>query len=142
MMENAASPSSTDQYISLDGRRVERVWSSDAPLLESTQSFLLNDFDFFGEERCGFISSETHTAFYVENVHDEPKHNFLMDHAEYDLAIEEIFEIGETVLGVFHSHPTNIVWPSPRDIKGWPDHSLGWRYWIVVRGQVIEWALV
>lgn len=141
-MENAASPSSTDQYIYLGGRKASRIWFPDIPLFESTESALMSDFDFYNEERCGLISSHSQQLFYVENVHEEPKNNFFMDHEEYDLALEEIFEIGETVLGVFHTHPNNIVWPSPRDIKGWPDPSLSWRYWVVTRTEVLEWELL
>ena len=92
------------------------------------------------DEVCGLITDQQE-ILYVPNTHAEPRFNFYMS---IEHLRENIFEIaqvkGQRVIGVFHTHHTNIPWPSPVDINGWPNPNLGWRYWIVTQHEVVEWA--
>jgi proteasome lid subunit RPN8/RPN11 len=92
------------------------------------------------DEVCGFITNDENVLF-VPNSHVEPHYNFYMDIADIQEALDIIRKIGGSdVIGMFHTHPTNIPWPSPVDIAGWPNLSLQWRYWIVTNHEVIEWG--
>jgi proteasome lid subunit RPN8/RPN11 len=56
-------------------------------------------------------------------------------------ALNEVCKInGDSVLGVFHTHPNDVPWPTPGDISGWPNPDLEWRYWIATNHEVIEWS--
>jgi proteasome lid subunit RPN8/RPN11 len=136
----AASPNHSEHAISANGRAVERVWLPRPPMLESVSESLILGANTSSHEQCGLIDT-CWDIHYIDNVHDEPSHNFLLDHAQYTAAVDMIFEVGVDILGVFHTHPNNVVWPTPRDIRGWPVET-GWRYWIVTNGEVIEWALL
>lgn len=93
-------------------------------------------------ELCGFITSDD-DIWWIDNVHLEPRHNYFFDPQEVETAVHEIYEIRqEKIVGQFHTHPNNVPWPSPRDIAGWPNPDLNWRYWIVTNAEVIEWELV
>lgn len=92
-------------------------------------------------ELCGFITDDG-GILYVPNTHKEPEYNFHMDIKDIQEALEIICKInGQNVIGVFHTHHTNIPWPSPMDIAGWPNPDLGWRYWIATNHEVVEWGL-
>ena len=93
------------------------------------------------DEVCGFITNDG-GILYVPNTHKEPHFNFHMDIGDIQEALNIICKINESsVMGVFHTHPTNVPWPSPVDINGWPNPDLGWRYWIATNHEVIEWGL-
>jgi proteasome lid subunit RPN8/RPN11 len=135
-----AHPSNTNQIIPVNGRSAERLLN---PNLDKSLIGLLTGSCLSShKERCGFIS-EDEDIFYVNNVHEEPTHNFLMDADDFVTVVSEIYDIRQTsILGVFHTHPNNVPWPTPRDLVGWPNPMLGWRYWIVTNRSVIEWKLV
>ena len=137
---DACHPSNTDQMISTQGRSAQRVF--DQALEKQLHDMLTASCLSSNKERCGFIS-EDEDIFYVTNVHCEPRHNFLMDAADFETVVTEIYDIRQTrIEGVFHTHPNNVPWPTPRDLVGWPNPMLGWRYWIVTNTAVIEWKLV
>ena len=136
-----SDPAHVDQLIPINGRAVERVWLPERELEPSTFQRLVGLCEAHNREQCGLISSEEE-IYTITNVHEEPKHNFLMDQVEYIEAVQDIYDLGQYVLGVYHTHPNNVVWPSPRDLRGWPDPSLGWRYWIVTNFDLIEWQLL
>lgn len=136
---DASHPSSTDQMIPVNGRSAIRIESDlDRQLHDMLTASCLSSH----KERCGFIT-EDEDIWYVNNVHREPRHNFLMDSHDFVTVVSEIYDIRQTrIEGVFHTHPNDVPWPTPRDLVGWPNPALGWRYWIVTNGSVIEWKLV
>lgn len=138
-LNDPAHPSNADQLIPTKGRTAERVW--DNPLDQQIQDLLTASCMSSNKERCGFITADE-DIFYVDNVHSQPRHNFLMDQGDFEIVVSEIYDIRQTrILGVFHTHPNNVSWPTPRDLVGWPNPDLGWRYWIVTNHTVIEWKL-
>lgn len=93
-------------------------------------------------EQCGFIDLNQE-LWYIPNIHEYPRMNFLMDTEVTTKILENIYERdNQSVLGIFHTHPNGVPWPSPRDIVGWPNTRLGWRYFIVTGSEVVEWELV
>lgn len=93
-------------------------------------------------ERCGFIDEEQN-IHRVDNIHRNPHSNFYMDEDDAEQTINSIYEIYQSnIIGIYHTHPNGYPWPSPRDIAGWPNPALNWRYFLVTRGQVTEWQLV
>jgi proteasome lid subunit RPN8/RPN11 len=141
-LNNPAHPGHSNHLISTRGKRAQRVWHHESPLYESTVEQLLLDWNREVTEQCGFIDSEQE-LWYVENAHEKPRSNFLMDNAYAEESLNQIYNEsrGRTVLGIFHTHPNNVPWPSPRDIVGWPNPRLKWRYFIVTSGEVLEWEL-
>lgn len=144
-IDDPAHPSNGNHYISVGNRAVKRVNSTDMMTDEVSKRLIL-DCHTSNKERCGFLLFDGE-IFYITNVHDEPHANFFMDPDEVlsfidQLEREEGHEgIAQKILGVFHTHPNNTPWPSPRDIVGWPNPILGFRYWIVTNYEVIEWTL-
>lgn len=137
---NPADPSHSNHLISTNGRYAERVWGD--LLLEETQDDLVRFALESDLEICGFITVDQ-DIFMVKNIHEEPKYNFFMDFDSCSETIREITEVKKSrIMGVFHTHPNNQPWPSPRDIVGWPNLALNWRYWIATRKEVLEWRLV
>lgn len=139
--EDPASPSATSHLLNIGGRQVERVWSSPWALPENVQLQLREACLVNSDEICGFITTSLE-VHYVDNIHESPRLNFYMDPHEGKEVLHEIVRRGHTVLGMFHSHPNQVPWPSPRDIVGWPNPKLGWRYFIVTKGDVVEWRLI
>ena len=138
-----AHPEHSNHLISTNGRKVERVWHGDPPLFESTVHQLLMDWNRKPTEQCGFIEKECQDLFYVENVHQAPRMNFLMEKKATEVTLEHIYNTLESsVLGIFHTHPKDVPRPSPRDIVGWPNPKLKWRYFVVTSNEVLEWELV
>jgi proteasome lid subunit RPN8/RPN11 len=140
-LDNPAHESHVDQLISTNGRVPQRVFDSDNPLDIQVAEILTASCRSTNKERCGFITQDE-DIFYVYNIHKEPTHNFLMDSKDFQNVIAEIYEDRQTrIVGIFHTHPNNVPWPTPRDLVGWPNPALGWRYWIVTGSEVIEWRL-
>lgn len=140
--DDPSHPSSTNHLIGTDGRKVDRILFTTSPLSEKARVELKLACETSPVEVCGLITEQME-IHYIANVHEFPRENFYMDHAEFTETVRQIMEgKKDKILGVFHTHPTGIVWPSPRDIVGWPNPDLGWRYFIVTARDVIEWALV
>lgn len=134
-------PTATDQIIDIGNRKVERIDMPNHPLRGDTINELVMSCRNSPIEVCGFVTT-TGEVHYVGNLHEEPTQNFLMDADEGREVIKEIvLRNHEAILGMFHTHPNNLPWPSPRDIVGWPNPDLGWRYWIATSRDVIEWRL-
>ena len=135
-----AHPDHADYLISTNGWRAILVDEPEEPLSESAVENLLHKLKPMGHEECGFI---TNTGWIVSviNSHGDPKHNFYMDEPDAIDAIEFIYEADEEIMGIWHTHPNGYPWPSPRDIVGWPNRALNWRYFLVSRGDVTEWEL-
>ena len=137
-----ADPSHSDHCISTNGVKAQRIFHHDSPLYEATVNDLLSEWKYEVVEQCGFIDSEQ-DIWLMNNVHQSPRANFRMDDRQMANTLHEIYNRkNRTVLGIFHTHPNNVVWPSPRDIVGWPNPKLGWRYFIVTKYEVLEWELV
>lgn len=146
MTSNVASPSHSNHLIPVGNRRVEAVYYPQVPLTDSFKAGLVADCKNSPDaEVCGLIDVQE-TIYYIGNDHEVPETNFFFNQEEYNIAVNECFEnnpgIAHPILGIFHTHPTNIPWPSPRDIRGWPNPQLGWRYFIVTGIEVLEWRLV
>lgn len=141
-LNNPAHPSHSNHLISTHGWRAQRVWHHDTPLHGTTVEELLDQWHADVTEQCGFIDSDQE-IWYINNIHESPRRNFLMSNKQTNNTIEHIYnKYKKTILGIFHTHPNNVPWPSPRDIVGWPNVKLGWRYFIVTENEVIEWELV
>lgn len=139
-ISDPAHRTNCDQYIATKGRTAERIWNEAVD--EAIEKELVASCNNSNKERCGFLT-EDQDIFYVDNVHAVPQYNFLMDADDLARVVNEIYDIRQTrILGVFHTHPNNVPWPTPRDLVGWPNTQLGWRYWIVTNSEVIEWRLV
>jgi proteasome lid subunit RPN8/RPN11 len=136
-----SDPEHTDQLIGTLGRKAQAVRDGER-LRYGTKDSLINLCKNSKLELCGFITQREKIVL-VTNVHGEPSHNFYMDHQSLKQALCEIYEENQDkILGIFHTHPNNQPWPSPRDIVGWPNIELGWRYFIVTNKEVLEWELV
>lgn len=136
-------PAHSDYLISTNGLRAVPIEFSDEPLYESTRTDLLHRAYDSSQELCGFITSEDQTILEVRNVHEEPRKNFFMERSDIENQVDYIYNgLRQHILGIWHSHPNNYPWPSPRDIVGWPNQALCWRYFLVSRGDVTEWSLV
>ena len=141
-LNNPAHPSHSNHVISTNGRYARRIFHHESPLFESTVQNLVMDWNREITEQCGFIDSEQ-DIWYINNLHEKPRMNFLMDDVQTINTLEHIFnKLKRDVLGIFHTHPNNVPWPSPRDIVGWPNPKLKWRYFIVTGKDVLEWELV
>jgi proteasome lid subunit RPN8/RPN11 len=69
-------------------------------------------------EVCGLVSgSESSLSAYypVKNIAADPTVEFLMDPKEQVSAMKRIREAGETMAGIFHSHPGTPARPSTLD---------------------------
>lgn len=135
-------PNHTNHVISTNGRIAKRVWHPAEPLFESTTELLIQNCNESRKEVCGFIAEEDQEIYCVDNVHSKPSRNFLMDEEDTERVLTEIYNLRKSkVLGIFHTHPNDVPWPSPRDICGWPNLRLRWRYWVVTNNEVYEWEL-
>lgn len=138
---NPAHPGHCTQAISTDGRKAERIWTPDSALDVGIAETLITHARLSKKERCGFLTEED--VWTIDNVHLEPYHNFYMDQQQVDETLTEIYdERGSRVIGVWHTHPNHVPWPSPRDLVGWPNLELNWRYWVITPTEVIEWRLI
>lgn len=89
-------------------------------------------------EVCGLIDSR-YQYHCIENAHEKPESNFIMDLQQFKRAIEHITVANERVIGVFHTHPGGSPLPSDNDIAGWPNPELNWRYFIATEIDVYEY---
>ena len=140
-LNDPAHPGHSNHVISSNGRYARRVWVPDTPILESVQNELLNIAQSHAHEQCGFIDSQWE-VWKIPNIHKSPMRNFYMDREDVEFILSNIYEDREErVIAIWHTHPNDVVWPSPRDIRGWPNPALRWRYLIVTNEHVCEWEL-
>lgn len=138
-----AHPAHSNYLISTNGKKAEPVERPLVPLFQDTIDTLLSHLEGHYNERCGFITEDMQEVVPVYNSHENPHSNFYMDTEDAQKNIDYIYEDRQTsILGIWHTHPNGYPWPSPRDIIGWPNQKLGWRYFLVSRGNVTEWRLV
>lgn len=131
------NPCDTDQMFD-PARRAERNF--DVVLPGNLITVLTQICNANTQEVCGVI--DVHYGFHViDNIHEHKTHNFLMDEDSFNATMKRIYGGDNSVLGIWHTHPNNVVWPTPRDLAGWPNPDLKWRYWIVTNSEVIEWRL-
>ncbi|WP_123589723.1 Mov34/MPN/PAD-1 family protein [Salinisphaera orenii] len=77
-------------------------------------------------EVCGFLSAldgHPREIYPVANVADDPARRFEMDPADQIRAMKTMRERGETMLAIYHSHPSAPPEPSVHDLDGlgYPD---------------------
>ena len=80
-------------------------------------------------EVCGFVSAREGQAcglYPVDNVAADPARRFEMDAQQQITAMKTMRERGETMLAIYHSHPSTPPEPSVHDIQGlgYPDALL------------------
>jgi proteasome lid subunit RPN8/RPN11 len=95
----------------------------------------------YKKEICGLIT-ERGKIWPIANVHESPRANFFFDKDNFIEAVDGIAFQKDKIIGIWHTHPNGQPWPSPRDLVGWPNPALGWRYWIATPKEVLEWKLV
>jgi proteasome lid subunit RPN8/RPN11 len=140
-LTDPANPSHCTHAIDSQGRTAIRIWRPKIPLPVAIQDRLKELAQTYRNERCGFITSNW-LVREVQNSHLHPRNNYYFDPDQTEQALRQIYEAwGTTVLGQFHTHPNGVPWPSPRDLVGWPNPLLGWRYWIATPSEVVEWQL-
>lgn len=72
-------------------------------------------------EVCGLMSAKDgipHALYPIDNVADDPTQRFELDAQQHIDAQRSIREAGETLLAVYHSHPTAPAEPSDLDWDG------------------------
>lgn len=72
-------------------------------------------------EVCGLMSAKDgipHALYPINNVADDPTQRFELDAQQHIDAQRSIREAGETLLAVYHSHPTAPAEPSDLDWDG------------------------
>ena len=140
-LNNPAHPGHSNYLISSKGRTAEPVFYPGIPLPESVRDELLDELFMKPTEHCGFITIEFE-VIPVTNCHENPRDNFYMSDEDTTTVLIDIYQKKHTeVLGIYHTHVNGYPWPSPRDLVGWPNPELGWRYFLVTRGDVTEWRL-
>lgn len=88
-------------------------------------------------EICGIISTSW-AVYPIRNMAASPVQQFLLDKKLFRESLEQICAVGEKILGIFHTHPSGHISPSARDIQGWPNRDLNWRYFIATTTEVAE----
>lgn len=135
-----SDPSHSNHLISTGGlraRRVERPYN----LKLGTTHDIIGMCQRNKEELCGFLT-DIEEIFLVKNAHERPRYNFFMEEDSLKKIVHEIYHLRKSkIMGIFHTHPNNQPWPSPRDIVGWPRSELKWRYWIATTRELSEWEL-
>ena len=79
-----------------------------------------------GEEVCGLLGgnvSGLNSVYPVRNIANKPQSRFLMSPEEQIAAIRVMRKRGETLAGIYHSHPDTEAVPSNADIElaAYPD---------------------
>lgn len=77
-------------------------------------------------EACGLIGGVAGLAksyYPIENIADDPAHRFLMEPQQQISAMRKMRDRGETLSGIFHSHPDTAAEPSANDLElaSYPD---------------------
>lgn len=136
-----AHPAHNNHLISTGGKTATRIFDPPIEIPENIKKRLINICLTHLRERCGFLTSSG-AVYEVDNVHESPHHNFFMDEDHVSRVIDEIYNVsGDFITAIWHTHPNDVVWPSPRDLAGWPRLELGWRYLIVTNNEVFEWEM-
>lgn len=69
-------------------------------------------------EACGLLSGKNGLAYKVwkmKNIHHSPT-SFAMDHDELRYVFAEMDKYNQQFMGIYHSHPSGIAYPSREDI--------------------------
>lgn len=88
-------------------------------------------------ERGGLILGDGH-QFSIRNVHEDPTHHFKFNLDDLQRCIDLHPRV--EIIGIWHSHPNNCVFPSADDVLGWPK-AAQCRYWIVTEHSAYEWEI-
>lgn len=89
-------------------------------------------------ERCGIILS-CGSVVEIYNCANEFGMAGTCEFVMHNQAVWDAVPPGNTVRGIFHTHPSGISRPSKLDIAGWP---VGVDYYIVTQTEVTEWKRV
>ncbi|WP_337101529.1 M67 family metallopeptidase [Paenibacillus sp. YIM B09110] len=92
------------------------------------------------EEACGIVASRIavhdgeqaliDTVIPIRNIHNTPHKAFTFDPAEWTAAYYNMQTNRQSLVGLFHSHPSTEAIPSSLDQAGfWPASSVS--YWII-----------
>jgi proteasome lid subunit RPN8/RPN11 len=143
--QERAAAVGAEQQVEEDAEQEEEVELEDISVLQLPQA-VVDDItadakDHGVSEICGFICLEWKDKLTVKwrvlrmtNTAAE-KLEFAMDPEE---TIERFEQYGDSIVGVYHSHPQGSHRPSQNDVDYAP---IGLRYWIVTQDQVIEWDM-
>lgn len=87
-------------------------------------------------EVCGFIT-KSQIIIDVENIADDPKHEFFMSpNSQYEI----MRTYKNNILGIWHTHPSGIPYPSEKDTLGAEfGLPLDYWYWVVTTEYVYQY---
>jgi release factor glutamine methyltransferase len=71
-------------------------------------------------EVCGLIAAKNHSpclCYPIKNAAQQPQSRFLLDAKQQITALTHMREQGETLFGIYHSHPTGPATPSKTDVQ-------------------------
>jgi len=71
-------------------------------------------------EVCGLLAgtdSRVSKVYRMTNTDDKPEAGYFMDPREQLKVMKEIRRQGLEFLGIYHSHPKSMAYPSPRDVE-------------------------
>lgn len=73
----------------------------------------------FSEESCGILAGRGNRVekFYPMKNTDKSKTSFFMEPKEQLYVMKDIREKNLEMLGIYHSHPSSVAYPSPRDVE-------------------------
>ena len=101
----------------------------------------------YPNECCGLLSGAEEAGIaYVDGIHesenvaDEPARRFEIDPALRLRLQRTLRQGGRRVVGIYHSHPTGLAHPSPRDLEAAWEPDLVWLVIGIRKGQVMQSA--
>lgn len=71
-------------------------------------------------EACGLLAGKNGTVerlYKMTNTSDRPETCYFMDAKEQLKAMKEIRKTGLEMLGIYHSHPNSVAYPSAKDVE-------------------------
>lgn len=72
------------------------------------------------EECCGFLGGkkDTFTLYYpLKNCAKDKRKHFFIDQLELLQVLQQFTKEGQDLMGIYHSHPNSLAYPSSTDIQ-------------------------
>jgi proteasome lid subunit RPN8/RPN11 len=95
---------------------MRRLWLSP----ELAQQIAQHGLEDYPREACGLIGGVGERALSitpVQNISPNPEHAFVMDGAGFTKAVFGMNKRGESLIGIYHTHPYGDHLPSPVDVR-------------------------